>query len=426
MSNARILTGPRFNFLGRALSITLSPDAADPLFPSTNLWIDHPAVVCKFNAASANEQILVDLQHVLNGNMEGGFTAGVANSWTKTGAGACTSEGTNIHGGTAAQKIDATAGETYISQYITAKPGEQWKVTAWTMTGIAGKGSGTLFVQNELTGNFFNGASWVATTSTGAVTSSTTTYAQLSTTLTVETSPILLWNGTVRLKIICDALFVAGGSATYFDDVEAYPAVDFAGIFGHNMDPLIVPQFASGATTSAWTTQATPSLLPLTFYSVLGAPVFARYWLALFSGTQVAGGTPGTVTPIWLGEYVLGQTTVLLRTQDYGPKTKHHEFQGRTMTQAGDQYVYVLGGGPQRTLTLAFTETSTSEYQQVRDIVFRHSRGGHSSIVVIPWDADPDVCIYGRINPDMDESRDLLNYWKVGLTVVEAALPIVI
>lgn len=430
MSAARILTGPRFNFLSRALAITLSPDAADPLFPSAGLYDDRPATICKFNAATANEQILVDLNHILNGNMEGGFVAGVATSWTKAGAGACTSEGTIVHGGTAAQKINSAAGNgTNIFQMATLRPGESFKATVW---GATGAGSATVFliIQNELTQNYWNGAAWTSVFSDCAR-SNSSSYVQLSTTSNspvVETSPLMLWYGTARLRMWLQVN--VGGASTsdtvgYFDDAEIFPAVDTAALFWHNLDPALVVNWASGATTSAFTTQSVMSVLPISFYSVLATPTFARYWLMQFVGTQIVGGTPGTVTPIWFGEYVLGQSTALLRQNDYNLVTKHHEFQNRVVSQVGDQYVYVLGGGPTRTLTIAIAETAATEYKQFRDAIMRHSRLGRDSCVLIPWDADPDVCVYGRFAPDVTETRELLTWWRNAGSVQEAAAPVV-
>jgi len=429
---ARILTGPLFNFLARAKAVTMYPDVANANFPATNLYDDSPSRMAQFNAASSDETVLVDLQHLLNGDMEGGFTGGIPNSWTKIGGGV-TSDSTaaaTVHGGTHAVAIDSSSGTTAVSQYITGKPGEAWVVTAWARSAASGAVA-SLYIRNNLTGKWWAGTSWAGTSSAAAQNSSSS-YVQLSASFTLEATPLLYNLGTTPLRVLLEGRNGGASSSdhvVYFDDVEAYPKVDYVGIFGHNIDPCISPTLQSSSDTLAWTTQASVGVLPLTFYSVLSAAVGARYWQVVFGGTQLHGGStaPGTPVPIWLGEMVLGQSVTLLRPQDYAPKIKHHEAQVRTVAPAGQQFVFVLGGGAVRTLTLGYTETATTEYQQLRDQVYRQARGGRDSIVVVPWDANPDVCVYGRLNADLDETWELVStYWRLGISIIEAPFPVVL
>lgn len=413
-------TGPNFNLVGRALSVTLSPDSADANFPATYLYDGRPGTECRFSAISANEIVTCDLQAVLNGGFEGGFTATVPNFWTKTGAGATSDDTVNMRTGAHACKIDATAGTTYISQVMTAVPGEVWSMTAWVKT-LAGIPLAKIYFYNRQTGHYLSAGVWGSTRNPHSNTGSGT-YVQLGGSFTIEDVAACGNLPNVELEIQLE-MTGSAGPVGVFDDVEAYPAVNFGGVFGHNLDPSIVPTLESSPDNSAWTVRATmdPRVRPV-FYGFTSGTNLVRYWRMKFGGTQST--RSGAVS---IGELVLAQLVQGLRNPGYPISTTWDELQQRNFSPIGAQWVYALSDSPVRTLALIIDTRGTmpsAQFKQLRDQLFRLSRNGLYPVVLIPQDTDPETCIYGRPSSTISYGQPFLTVMQInGLAIVEDALP---
>ena len=86
-------------------------------------------LVGHWSLRSTSEKVGSDL--ITNGDMEGGFTGGVADGWTST-RGTPVDETTDVHNGSHAQKINNPAGNTgVVNQIVAGTTGKVYKVTFW-------------------------------------------------------------------------------------------------------------------------------------------------------------------------------------------------------------------------------------------------------------------------------------------------------
>lgn len=423
-------TGADFNLLTRVPpgNITLSPDAADASYPLAGLKDGRTGVETRHAAISANELVQVDANVLVNPSFETGLQA----PWTKVGAGAVAQEGTIKHlsTGSFSFKIDATAGTTYLSQVVTAVPGESWFMAVWASSGDS-VARAEFYVYNRQTGKYWTGSVWTSTRTAWA-TSVNTIYTQLGGSLTIEDMNTCGNLPNVEIEMQLQSVTALGSKIVYFDDAEAYPAVNFCGVFGHNLDPLIVPTVESappGAVTyntpGSWTVRATldPRNRP-TMYSasLLAAPILARFWRLLSTGTNSA--RSGAIS---YGELALCQLVQALR--DFKPplRVTWAEMQQRDFGSTGAQWVYALSGGPIRTAAIAFDLVGgwpSTQYIQLRDKLFRLSRNGFYPWLIVIRDADPESCFLGRPPDSVTYEAPVLSWTQVnGITIVEDAMP---
>jgi hypothetical protein len=181
----------------------------------------------------------------------------------------------------------------------------------------------------------------------------------------------------LRITILAD------GGDVYFDDVDIWPASTFASIHGHNLDPKIVATIAFSDDASSYTTAATFTLYPRSFYTTFDQ-VNKRYCKLLFTGTNSAA--------IRLGEAVVGQG-LQLATGCRWPVPMRY----RMRQDVAHGYVYSLDDEPPRSVRLDFKHLSSAAYVEYRDELALRARGARWPVVVVPAPAArPDFVLFGR------------------------------
>jgi hypothetical protein len=412
MASCRVLAGQYLNWLGRALSVTVSNE--DSVFTKGGMYDGRPSQFFRFGSAAADRTVTADLQLLANGD----FETGTLTSWTEvlTGTGSSGVESVNVHGGAKALKVNGGAAGTGMRyQDVTVRAGETLTAGVW----LRGDGTRTVYARilNLQTGKYLtSGGAW----STVAAWASRTTasYADTSLTFTVEPmSTVLQPTCTLRFQVIAD-----GNGDVYADDVALYPgALDWLSIHGHNLDPSIVLTLEWSDDNSAWTSAGTATIAQPTFYLRLSSGLSHRYWRVKATGTNTAA--------IYYGELVLGQS-LALATQPRHPslsawKLREEQPQVRSETLVGVPWVHNLTTEAVRTRVLPFRDIADASLQEARDEIYRRCGYGKHPIVLCPDDSKPEV-IFGHVVPSREQSSFQATAHDRDLTVVEEPGPVVI
>lgn len=228
---------------------------------------------------------------------------------------------------------------------------------------------------------------------------------------------------TLRIECYCDN---TGLDAALYDDVAVLYAVNGVSVHFHNlvgMDTNYSPElrsstdgFVGSDTLEKQLTIARPA-----FHGILSAAVFRRWWKLRCAVDSVLknGGAPVTIGELWLGYF-----ETAARNQEYGWALSPAFQQVRTTAFGGQEAVYAMGQHDRRKLSLAFKPTSRAQFLELRDRLFRATRGGADPFVIIPADSE-DVVIHGRLGPELAHQRPLLSQWTLGMEVLETAPTII-
>ena len=417
----KIIAGPHLNDLALAFAApTLSPAAATG-FSSEMLRDGRASVPGMFAAAAEDSTITCDKNLVGGGDAEA--TAAAA-SWLPFTTGTVTRTTDTPYAWSYALSLTPAITNMVAVQDVTVRPGSRCHVTA----AAYGYSSNTakVVIRNRRTGKFLLPAgTWTTATdyssATPFVSSNTASWVFQEADCYVESVAACL-DDSVPLRVY----LIANGGEVHFDDVLIWPWTDWLSVHGHNFPPHVVPTFQKSDDASSWTTVITPTVVRDAFYSTFTA-FEARYVRLLLDGR------PDTGDLMYVGELVVGQAIDLLRNPAWGGSLKWTERQARYESAVGDEWVHLHGARPQRTLALEMLMVEQDEYEQVRDAIFRGSRGGANLIVVAPYEMDPTVVILGRVrdsiaieltDPDYaSRTAGHGGFRRSELEVVESALP---
>lgn len=421
MSEFLFVSPQVLNLLARGVT-TLSTGTANSLHPITNAYNGQPSKPLILSAAGSYT-ITVDGDLTQGyGAIEGTFSGGVAPGFTdgSTGGGVPAEEGAVVHSGgsTKAQKLTASTGSRVARVYrdVLVRAGEELSYEAY----LSGDGTATVYAraQDLNTGKWWDGSAWQSSVSSIG-SRATATYAATTDTITAETA-VNLRAGltTIRFSFVVDGS-VATGSG-YVDDFAVWPSVDFCGIFGHNI-PIGATVLFRSSTSSGWgapTTQATMTVYQPSFFSVLAAPVAERYWR--FQVTDAIA----SVTP-YVGEVVMGSTLALTKSVDYPLETTRMYRHTRMEGPLGHVFVGQRSARPSRVLPLTWGVMSAASLREIRDQLYLAAMGDLHSLIVIPRDDDPELCIYGRLQDEYRDGVAIVDYRQTGLVIVEHPFPVV-
>lgn len=404
----RVSYGRFGNILTRLLAAPTMTPSADAAFPVAGLYDGRANLPAKFGSIAADSTVVVDI----NAIPDPSFETGVSN-WTAV-AGTMDQSAVQKNSGTYSARFVA-AGDWKFRFY--ARAGEVRQISA-ALYGGGGAVASIVRLYCVETGHYLQsgGASWAAGSS-DLFSRTTASWATSTQAYTVETLAVTFAD-VVTLEI---HIVQVNAGTTYRDDVIDVPGVTFSSVHGHNLGATIVPKVQSSPDNSAWTDRITPATGAVaiimqrdSFYGTTGA-MYYRYWRLLLNGT------PGAVP--WIGEWWLGQSEALVCAPDYPLRISHDEMQVRNSTPQGSPSIYLRGSTPLRRVTLALTPRNDAQHQQLRDGLFRGSRGGRYPLVLVPTETDSDTCIMGRCTELLDVSRPHFAYRSYDLEIDEEPLP---
>lgn len=372
----RAVTGdPRlWNLLARG-AVTVSSE--NPLFPKAHLP-KAPSMRFEFGSLAADQTITVDGTQVPNG----GFEIAGLDGWVDddTGTGTSVEETTTIHAGAKALKCNGGAsGEGRRYRDIVARAGE------WAEISAALRGNGTVAarvrVKNLLTGNWLDSAgAWGA--QADVLTRTTASYNVEAKQFQVESFAACGFNDAAPLRVYC--VCTQNGDA-FFDEVLYVPGVDLLSVHGHNTDPSVPVQFRSSSDGSSFNTEATLTKAWPSFYGLLPARVFKRYWQEKLAGANHAA-------IIRHGSVAIAQTFTPLECDLVsGAELAHLEPDVASETPSGELFVHSLSAFPRRTFALRYEFVSTVTLDDHRVELFHRPRGRRHPMLLIPDTTKPDV-----------------------------------
>lgn len=416
-----VLTGELFNVIyeryGTSGGGTPSP-AADSLFPAVNAHSGGPGEIFKFGSVTAAPTMTYDLDFMLGlGNMESRPASGPNVGWTNasTGTGAVSRTVTS-HAGAFGATYVAGTGTAVEYKDFTVRSGQRLKIDTW----IRGDGDAAceVRIQNLQTANYLTAAgAWSATPQT-ALANASTSYSNASLTFTVEDYATCR-SDTVVLRVSVGCLQASG--TAYADDLIFIPAVKFASVHGHNIDPRcgLTVRSSTDNFSSSDTLRATFTVLRQSFYATF-SEVFERYWRFAFTGTQ-----SDRSGAIWIGEWVLGEHLTLSRGPLYPMSLPHSDPQIQVSLRVGAPGTYRVSQFYQRTFPIAFQAENMTQRLQILREVFDRSLGGRP-LVVVPHDADSFTeVIMGKLAPGLPHEWTTRNVLKMETEFTEMAFPLI-
>lgn len=404
------LAGELYNDIAQALSVSVSDE--NSLFPKEQLYngrIDEPA---EFGSNGADRTVTVDMNIAENG----GFETSTLDGWTdaSTGTGAIAEETSNVNTGSNALNCDGNSSGVGQAQrdYVVAA-GKLYTI-AVSLRGTAAASAVAKFrVYNVQTGNYLTSAGAWTATPTDLFTEATDTYDDESLEFTVE-SYATCQADKMSLRIIC---YCDDDGSAYFDDIALYPTINFLGVFGHNIAPVVSPQFRSSTDnfSAVDTLEATLTPLQPAFFGYLSTAVARRYWRIVLSGTNVAAP--------WLSA-VIGYANTHSGSRAYGTGNIRGKEQSRNRTQSGQQFVTAVGGRAVPSARWDFKVPTESAAVETRDQIYERSGYGELPIVIVLRDSDTEqVVIHGRVESVFSYAHTLIDEWEHGMEIVGDPFP---
>ena len=395
-----VLAGDGGNFIERLNAARITSSGAHASFPLVNLVDRQPDSPWIDSAAGADRVITVNLNHVWDGQMEALALDGLSvDGWTFTLNGAGTGatatwttsfsppEGTrcmNIFTGNAG---GATKGGVATAQFYVLRG-----TTGRFRSRLQSNGTATIALRfyDPARGKYLtSGGAWTTTPTDFQATTSATWVSSGDVLATIEAAPATRYDldvATIQVQIISSTTANINQQA---DDVRFFPEFDTAALFGHNLDvatcELRTSTDAFAANDVLWNA---PTIYKPSFYYSNTTKQTASYFRVKFPGTNSA--------PIGVGELYLGQRLALMRKPGW-PRVRVREDLVRPLPWRA----YAISDDPMREVEFPFDYFGT-EWDEARDRVWARSRNGLHPMVVIPNDTDPTVCIFGRIQRDLE------------------------
>jgi hypothetical protein len=385
-----------FNLVENALSATPSP-AADSLFPTANAGDRIPASIFRFGSLTAAPSIYWDMDEADDKGEFETWASGSPDGWTEDNTGGSditqTSVGAEVKNGVSAAKMTcAGGGRAYGYHEFTCRAGARLRLDCWGR-GDGGTGLARFTLYNVTTGNGSLGAAnWSAGILAFALTStSSTTYQHLVSDITVEPYETCRSHEVTMRIVIAN---VTNGTTSFADSVQVFPAVNFASIHGHNIDPACTLKLQGGDTVGGISDLATFTVAQPSFYTTC-TTAFNRYYKLLLSGTNsTASG------PIYFGEACIGDA-LTLGTKIRLPMSPNYSDPRAVIPMRWGSQTYSMGQHPSRTLPFTIQATSMTERNEILNELFRRSRGG-GPVVMVPHDGNShNEVIYGRISSEL-------------------------
>jgi hypothetical protein len=397
-----LLAGRQANVLETAQTLTVSP-SADALFPASNLYDRRPNTVFKYGSLTTAPTITVDLDMI---DDTGGFetVSGFPVGWTTalSGTGAVTQESdlAHVYSGDYSAMLETPGGAGVASIYrdVVVRAGSTVLVEAWLQADASSLVEAA--IRDQKTGRYWNGTAWQDASTTWAAHSGAGPFSRY--TSAVEVEDVTTVQGavtTIRIQF-SNAVSTSEG---WVDGVTVCPAVSFASIHGHNVDPRSSPDLLYSIDNFAASSELAGRFTPLqpSFYLDLGSIVYdvtasiPRYWRVAFANTNSAASGA-----IYIGELVLGEA-VTYRSGALPLQANYSAQQVRVPGRFGAPHVYGMGDHELR----AFPLTLRTETVAERDALFdewRRTIQGYPCVVV-PHESDGhgDVlfCLAGDAMP---------------------------
>jgi len=406
----RFAAGAKVNHLARvpAAQIGSSP-AGDAFFGASFLGDQRCDAPFRFSSIAADSYVNVDLNLVTNGDAE----LGNATGWTSNG-GTLTADAVTKNNGTYGLKLtNGAAGEYY--QDVTVRAGEAMKLE-WALFGGGGAIAAAIRLQNRQTGKYLQpGGTW----STAIDIDSQTTAAWKpggagTSTLqfTVESFATCM-KDQVTLRL---AIRLSASGTVYFDDISLYPATDFCGVFGHNIDAVLAPELRSGISGATLESSFSFAVRQPLFFAVASSPIYQRYLRLKLTGTPVV--------QTWIGEWLLGQLSSFQRNSSGPAKIAYARRQVRYEMRSGMLVAAAIGPEPVRTVTLPFQHELLAQWQQLRDELFRRASGGVFPALIVPTEAESELCFFGTLQGDMQASLVVERQYDTDVSITEYPFPV--
>lgn len=413
-----VLTGELLN----VLQLGGTPDpAANSNFPVAKLIDDDPGTIFRFGSITAAPSVTYSVDRLLGfGDMEAMPASGPLPTWTdiSTGGGSLARSAT-AHAGSFGAEFTAGAGTAGMSAPpVTARSGQRMRVESWLRGDVADDGVMGLRIRNLQTGNYLTSAGAWSATPQNLAAGVTDSYVAHDLSFTVESYSVCR-SDTVQLEL--QLINAVAGSVTYADDVILIPAVTFASVHGHNIDPSCgltlrssTDNFSSSDDLVATFTVKQPS-----FYTTF-AEVFRRYWRFAFTGTQ-----SDRSGPTFIGEWVLGEHLTLSKGPAYPMQLPHSDPQIRIAKRVGAPTTYQLSQFNQRTFPVSFRAENMTQRLEILQEVFERSRGG-KPLVVVPHHTDSFTeVLYGKLAPGLPHSWETRSFVAMDTEIMEMAFPLV-
>lgn len=331
----RIAAGADLNILSRALrnnpaALVFSP-AASTKFPARNAADGIVAKYVQWAVVSADpgdpeaedptlaRKATCDTNLVKNPGAESGLAG-----WKKAPSTTASSSSAQFNSGTKSFSITGHATDLrYVYQDVPMRSGESARARAATRGN--GTQSASFRVKNldtskylQANGTWAEAVADLGLTSAAAWTSPTTN----AVSFTVEAFEETLKHQTLfRFE-----LHATGAGAVFVDDAELVVAVDGSSVHGVGFPRSMAPTIYSSDTGAFGGEEVARFVMdPFqpSFYSLLAAPVLARYWRFELPGVREATFKP------WMGEWFLVQTVHLLSSAGhdfssrYGSEMRH-------------------------------------------------------------------------------------------------------
>lgn len=404
MGNILTLSGLRYNVLQTG-TVTVSTE--DALYPKSRLYDDRPIQPFKTTDTS-NETIDIDGNRIVNGDLDD-WSAGAPVGWSVLGT--ITEEVAIVRSGSA---VRITGGSIFgIYQDFTVKSGERVVLNGWRRITAAGQGEflGTLL--NLDTGHYWDGAAWQTGAPAFLTDTTNTSYTQFGpTALTVEPFSVV-GRDTCTLRLMLQNIDSTATDYVYVDDWFLWPSIDFCAIFGNNIGASVQVRIERGATSALGTTEGLMTVAKPSFYSSFATVRDDRFWQIEFVGDNL--------TPLVLGEVVLGKATTLTRRMTGEGYTIEDVFDTiAAVTETGDHMAVSRSEDPRTNLSMEFKFTGTSadtDLDQQRAELFKRCHGDARSVVIVPDSARPEV-VMGKVNREFGVRRFLSDYYTDRTLVV--------
>lgn len=410
-----VCAGSNYNTVGRAAAastgfIVLTDQSV--LNPPAGLYDGLASLAARFLTTSSG-MISVDKNVIVNGTMETAATssAAVLASWV-VDSGAVSRTSAQHSRGSFAMQIGAGAGQAHLDILVNAD--ERFTVSAALLGD--GANAARIQVQNLQTFSYFTSSGGWQAAQTFCMTQTAAAWSTVFRTGNVESYSPSVLEDTMWVRITASA---AAGTV-FVDDVIYSPATNLVALIGFmNLDPGIVAKIVSssdGFTTQ--TTEATLAQYTPSFYYYTSTPIDREYIRIYFAGVNSTQSGP-----IYGGELILAQPTVLSRPFSPSLPIVFSDAQDRQSTVLGQQQVYRMGQQPIRTAALPYLMTTLAEYRQVRDVL-RRAQYGATPSVMVPATTDPEVCIFGKFEESWSATQDPVVWDSATLKMVEMPFPV--
>lgn len=385
-------------------TVTCSPSAAS-VSAATNLGDGDPSTPLIWGSIAADSYGQADIQALTNP----GFETSTLTGWTAGSAGTGTSaeETGTFRTGAKALKLVGTDSSNYGSRYqdIVVYAGEYRKESVYIKTLTAG--TAKLFLKNLKTGLYYNGSAWASTRAAAVSQAATGSFVAMTVTYQMESFDACREDYvSLRWELVCES------GTVFFDDCLSVFGVSFAGVFGHNLGP-VVPTVRSSDDASSWTDRSAMTIRRIAFFSTFST-IYAQYWRLVLVGTNHEAPYCGEVV---LDQYQTSATACqwgLADSRDF-PAARASGASKRTTT-------YNFAKDPPESIKLSFSPRSSTASKELADALWLRSEQGRYPVILVPIDTEDGV-FFGRITEPRTVDRPFQGVYMLDLSLVGDPLP---